>query len=182
MAVMGVVPVERITLDGIPFAQQHVTETDAVYGARDYVAAHPAALGEARYGACEWVGFDEDHSYFLNQAWLLERLAGRQPAVRVNNAMVLHEAVRRGAGLGVLPCFSGDSDPLLVRLSPPIEELVRKLHLVVHQDLKRSPAIRAVIDALVEIYRRETPRLLGRDPAAIRAAVAGGPAQSSRVA
>ena len=156
--------------------------TFAVYGARDYVAAHPAALGEARYQACQWVGFDEDHAYFHNQGWLLERLRGRLPAVRVNNGIVIHEAVRKGAGLGVLPCFAGDSDPALVRLSPPIDDLVHKLHLVVHRDLKRSPAVRAVIDALVEIFKRETPRLLGQDTAARRATVAQGPADSSQVA
>ena len=156
--------------------------TFAVYGARDYVAAHPAALGEARYRACQWIGFDEDHAYFHNQSWLLERLDGRQPAVRVNNGIIIHESVRKGAGLGVLPCFAGDADAALVRLSPPIEALVRDFHLVVHRDLRRSPAVRAVIDALVEIFRREARRLLGLDETAIRAAVAGGPADSSQVA
>ena len=59
---------------------------------------------------------------------------------------------------------------------------MRKLHLVVHRDLKRLPAVRAVIDALVEIFKRETPRLLGQDTAARRATVAQGPADSSQVA
>ena len=40
-----------------------------------------------------------------------EHLDGQKAAVRVNNGLVLHEAVRKGAGLGVLPCFAGDSDP-----------------------------------------------------------------------
>ena len=71
--------------------------------------------------------------------------------------MVIQEAVRKGAGLGVLPCFSADPDTALIRLSPPIDELVRNLHLVVHRDVRKSPAVRAVIDALAEIFKAETP-------------------------
>ena len=163
-------------------ARKLAAYTFAVYGARDYVAHHPAALGEARYEACQWVGFDEDHAYFHNESWLLQRLGGRLPALRTNNGMVVLDAVRKGAGLGVLPCFAGDGDAGLVRLTPPIDELVRNLYLVVHRDLRRSPAVRAVIDALVEVFKREGPRLLGQDRGAIQAAVAQGPAAAPRVA
>ena len=156
--------------------------TFSVYGARDYVAAHPAALGESRYHACEWVGFDEDHAYFHNQSWLLEQLDGDLPAVRVNNGIVIHHAVREGTGLGVLPCFAGDPDGALVRLTPPIDDLVRSLHLVVHADVRRSPAVRAVIEALVDIFKDDAERLLGQDRGAIRATIAKGPAGAQEVA
>jgi DNA-binding transcriptional LysR family regulator len=93
---------------------------------------------------------------------VLARLAGRVPAVRVNNGLVLHEAVRRGAGLGVLPCFSGDWDPALVRLTPPLAELVSAQYLIVHRDLRRTPSVRAVMDELVVLFQREAPRLAGQ--------------------
>ena len=138
----------------------------AVYGARDYVEAHPAARGETRYRECAWVGYDEDHAYFHNQTWLLQRLGGRLPGVRVNNGMVLHEAVCKGAGLGVLPCFAADRDAALVRLSPPLEEITRDLYLVMHQDLRRSPAVRALGEAVSGLFEAEAGRLLGRAEAA----------------
>jgi DNA-binding transcriptional LysR family regulator len=134
----------------------------AVYGARDFVEANPAARSAARFGDCAWIGFDEEHGYFAGQKWLLERLEGRVPALRVNNAMVLHDAVRKGAGLGVLPCFAADRDPALTRLTAPLPEVASPQHLLVHRDLRRSPSVRAVMDALVELFKRETPRLLGR--------------------
>lgn len=136
--------------------------TYAVYGARGYVEANPAAHGETRFRDCAWVGYDEDHAYFHNQTWLLSRLDGSLPGVRVNNGIVLHDAVRKGAGLGVLPCFAGDNDPALIRLSMPLDEITRDLHLVMHQDLRRSPAVRAVNDALTSIFKKEAGRLLGR--------------------
>ena len=46
-----------------------------------------------------WIGFDDDHSYMPGQRWMHEQL-GRRPEIRVNNWLVLHEAVRVGAG----PC------------------------------------------------------------------------------
>jgi len=134
----------------------------AVYGEAGLVERNPAARGEARYRDCPWVGYDEEHSRFTDQQWLLERLAGRLPAVRVNNGLVLHEAVRRGAGLGVLPCFSGDWDPALVRLTAPIPELDSTQYLIVHRDLRRTPSVRAVMDELASLFQREAPRLAGQ--------------------
>ena len=134
----------------------------AVYGSRAYVAATPAARGNKRYQDCEWVAFDDDHVYFDGQTWLREKLAGRAPAIRMNNGHAIHDAVRNGAGLGVLPCFAGDSAPDLVRLTAPIQGVESDLNLVVHRDLKRVPSVRAVMDELIRLFKQEAPRLAGR--------------------
>ncbi len=133
----------------------------AIYGARDYVAANPAALGEARYRDCAWVSTDEEHNYFAGQKWLLDRVGDRRPMVRVNNGIVLYEAVRKGVGLGILPCFAADADGGLVRLSPPLGEVSSVQHMIVHHDLRRVPSVRAVMDELARLFRREAPRLRG---------------------
>ena len=135
----------------------------AVYGEAGYVARHPAARTHQRYRDCAWVGYDEEHAYFLNQSWLVKQLDGAASAVRVNNGLVLHEAVRQAAGLGVLPCFAGDSDPMLVRLTPPIHGMLSTQNMIVHHDLRRVPSVRAVMDELVALFTAEAPRLLGRD-------------------
>jgi DNA-binding transcriptional LysR family regulator len=77
--------------------------------------------------------------------------------------LVLHDAVRQGAGLGVLPCFAGDVDGALIRLTPPIPGMHATQNLVVHDDLRRVPSVRAVMDALIALFAAEAPRLLGRD-------------------
>ena len=133
----------------------------AVYGSRDYVAGNPAARSEARYRDCVWAGFDEAHNYFAGQKWLLEKLEGRPLSVRVNDAMVLHDAVRNGVGLGVLACFAADADSGLIRLSPTIPGVTSVQHLIVHRDLRRVPGVRAVMDALVELFEREAAGLAG---------------------
>ncbi len=134
----------------------------AIYGARDYVEHNPEALSEARFSLCKWVGFDDDHTYFAGQKWLRVKLAGRLPSVRSNNGIVLHDAIRKGAGLGILPCFAGDSDPGLRRVTPPLAEVTSTFYLLVHRDLRRSPAVRAVMDAVVELFAAQAPRLMGK--------------------
>jgi len=134
----------------------------AIYGATSALPQMPAAHGEARFRDCDWVSYDEDHNYFAGARWLLDRLGNRQPVVRVNNGIVLHDLVRNGVGLGILPCFAGDADPALTRLTPPIEQVETELHLIVHDDLRRVPSIRAVIDEIASLFRQQTGPLLGK--------------------
>lgn len=134
----------------------------AVYGSVDFVRNHTVAMTEGRYTECDWVAFDEQHAYFTQQKWLAQKLGNKAAALRVNNGSLLHSVVRNDGGLGVLPCFIGDRDPSLVRVTPPLTEIVSTKHIIVHPDLRRVPSVRAVMDELVDLFRRETSLLLGR--------------------
>ncbi|HLI12109.1 MAG TPA: LysR family transcriptional regulator [Alphaproteobacteria bacterium] len=111
-----------------------------------------------------WVGFDDDHTYMPGQSWLLELLAGARPSIRVNNLLVLLEAARAGAGLAVLPCYLGDNDPLLRRLGPILTEVTADQWLLVHRDLRELPRVRAVMDALIQLFQEERAAIEGRTP------------------
>lgn len=117
---------------------------------------------EARLRALPWLGFDDDHSYMPGQAWLQELLAGIRPVVRANNWLVLHEAVRAGTGLAVLPCYLVDADPMLHRIGGVIESVFADQWLLVHRDLRALPRVRAVMDAVIELFHSERPLLEGR--------------------
>ncbi len=109
-----------------------------------------------------WLGFDDDHSYMPGQAWTLDLLAGARPRVRVNNWLVLHDAVRAGTGLAVLPCYLGDPDAALRRITPILPEVSADQWLLVHRDLRALPRVRAVMDALVQLFQEERAALEGR--------------------
>ena len=126
----------------------------AVYG-------HPA-LASARGKPERWIGFDDDHTYMPGQQWLQERLAGARPAVRGNNWLVLREAARAGAGFAVLPCYLGDPDPALARVGGVIADVFADQWLLVHRDLRALPRVRAVMDAVVDLFQRQRPLLEGR--------------------
>lgn len=108
-----------------------------------------------------WVGFDDDHNYMPGQAWVLQLLEGQRPAVRVNNWLVLQQAVAAGAGLAVLPCYLGDRDPVLQRLSTPLKEVSADQWLLVHRDLRELPRVRAVMDSLIRLFQEERAQLEG---------------------
>jgi DNA-binding transcriptional LysR family regulator len=95
-------------------------------------------------------------------AWLAERLGDRRPRVRASRFSLQLEAIRAGAGLGILPCFIGDADPGLVRLTAPVPDLTADFWLLVHRDMKDVPRVRRVIDGVREAFRRDAPMLQGR--------------------
>ena len=137
----------------------------AIYAARDFPVKRTtmAALAEL-----PWIGFDDDHISMPGQQWLRERLGERRLAVRGNNWLVLHEATRAGAGLAVLPCHLGDTDPGLKKLGGTIPEVSADQWLLVHRDLRALPRVRAVMDAVIELFQRERALLEGRLYAAAR--------------
>jgi DNA-binding transcriptional LysR family regulator len=141
------------------------TMMGAIYGARDFVAAHPEATTEARWRRCAWVAYDAPHEYFRSMAWLAKRFGDHAPRVRASRVALQLEAIRAGAGLGILPCFVGDADPALVRLTAPIEELEADYWLLVHPDLRAVPRVRRVIDWIRAAFKDARPLLLGARPA-----------------
>ena len=129
----------------------------AIYGARPYVEAHPDAKTEARWRRCAWVAYDVPHESFRSMAWLAQRLADRTPRVRANRIGLQIEAIRAGAGLGILPCFVGDTDPALVRVTAPIGELEADYWLLVHPDLRAVPRVRRVIEWIRMVFKEPRP-------------------------
>jgi DNA-binding transcriptional LysR family regulator len=133
----------------------------AVYGGP---ALAPADASREALRRLPWIGFDDEHDYMPGQSWLLALLEGARPAVRVNNWLVLHEAARAGAGLAVLPCYAGDADPALRRCGPVLDEVAADQFLLVHRDLRALARVRAVMDALVQLFQEERGALEGRAP------------------
>jgi DNA-binding transcriptional LysR family regulator len=139
----------------------------AVYGHSGLVAAN---LTRDRMRRMAWVGFDEDHMYMPGQSWMLELLEGAKPAMRVNNWLVLHHAVRGGAGLTVLPCYLGDTDPALRRVGSVLKDVWADQWLLVHRDLRELARVRRVMDALVALFQEQKSVLEGKIGAHERAA------------
>ena len=94
-------------------------------------------------------------------AWLAKRLGDRVPRIRASRIALQLEAIRAGAGPGILPCFVGDADPLLKRLTPPIEEIEADYWLLVHPDLKAVPRVRHVMERIRGVFKASRAALRG---------------------
>jgi DNA-binding transcriptional LysR family regulator len=96
-----------------------------------------------------FVGYDDSLGHVEPERWL-ERVAPRRRVVfRANSLLCLRAAVRAGLGVALMPCFFGDSDPTLERLRSELAPPPRELWVVVHEELRRSPRVRAVLDFLI---------------------------------
>jgi len=126
-----------------------------------FLAPHLAGLTSAHRDLT--VELDETHlepDLDRREADLFVRhgLPARGHLVRVGLGV---EAIRAGAGLGILPCFVGDADPTLVRLTAPIAELGADYWLVVHPDVKTVPRVRRLIDWVRAAFKEGRPALQG---------------------
>jgi DNA-binding transcriptional LysR family regulator len=159
-------------------AQANLTRRDADLALRlsrptapDLVVRALGELAFALYGTAAWaarpeaewqfIGYDQQLSETPQQRWL-EELAGARPFVlRTDDLLAQREAARGGVGLALLPPFLAQGVRPLRRLRAWPCPVRRPLWLVMHADLRRSPRVRAVADALAAIVLRDAPLLGG---------------------
>lgn len=110
----------------------------------------------------EWIAMDPVHARHPAARWLNEA----QLPIRAfaSTVATIRELVRAGAGIGVMPCMIGDSDPTLSRAGPIIDELTETQYLVMHGDDRHQGPIRTVIERIVNIYEENAALLAGERP------------------
>lgn len=81
-------------------------------------------------------------------AWLAETAPRAQVTLRTDNHDAQFRAAVQGGGLALLPRFRAEAEPALRRLSTPTPIPPAEIWLAVHQDNRRAPRIRIVLDAI----------------------------------
>ncbi|WAH55084.1 LysR family transcriptional regulator [Pseudomonas silvicola] len=99
-----------------------------------------------------FIAYESQWADRAHQKWLLGVAAGRPIACGVSDITTQHAAARAGVGVAGLPTFIGDNDPRLRRLAWDGEGFCPDIWLVVHEDLRHSALLRAVMDFLVEVF------------------------------
>jgi DNA-binding transcriptional LysR family regulator len=94
------------------------------------------------------VGMDGRIAELPGPIWLRKWAPNAVIRFRSNSLTNLVSSLRAGLGLGALPCFVGDLDPELVRCMPPVKELESEMWLIVREDLRNVPHVRAFADFL----------------------------------
>ncbi|HMD63294.1 MAG TPA: LysR family transcriptional regulator [Stellaceae bacterium] len=117
---------------------------------------------EALRGAA-WVTYPEEQSHLLSARWVDQQLrdAGGRVALRASTLPLRADAVRAGIGVGLLPCYLGDADAVLERITPPVSELGAEYWVIVHRDLRRAACVRAVIEWIRRLFEERRDELTG---------------------
>jgi DNA-binding transcriptional LysR family regulator len=135
------------------------------------LAAKPLAeMGYGLYAAAGWlersqdewefIGYDEILRETPQQKWLEKLAAGRPFIFRSNDLAAIYQACRAGLGLAVLPHFLAREDPELFPLPESACAVSRTIWMVIHPDVRRSPRVKAVADAIAEMFRKSAAFLM----------------------
>ncbi len=94
----------------------------------------------------EFIAWDQTYADMPAQSWLLGIAGDRPVACELTHSSEHLIAVRAGVGVGGLPHFIGKRDRELVAIGEDIPPFARDIWLIVHRDLRKAPAVRAVMD------------------------------------
>jgi DNA-binding transcriptional LysR family regulator len=126
-----------------------------VFGAAVY--RRRGAKGDA------WVTYTEEQAHYPTMRWVQRQIdaSGGTVALRASNMMMQLAAIRAGSGRGVLPCFVGDDDARLERMTTPVPDIAAHYSVIVHRDLRRAVCVRAVIDWVKTVFAEQRDLLAG---------------------
>ena len=84
-----------------------------------------------------------------------------RPRPRVWTAFAAYGAAKAGLGVATLPCFMGDPESGLARVTAPDPELASALWLLTHQDLRATARVRAFLDFMAQSLASDIDLLEG---------------------
>ena len=102
-----------------------------------------------------FVGFNEEHAYVTEAAWLNRHYAHARIAFRANNHAGQAEAARAGAGLALLPHYVGRLSPDLRLCRALPAPAAREIWLLTRRQDKKDAAIKTVADHLAHLFHDE---------------------------
>jgi DNA-binding transcriptional LysR family regulator len=136
----------------------------SMYASTEYVARRGTPPDPEALAGHDVIAFDDSMAQTPGRTWFDAHAKGCNVALRGNSVVGVLNAALCGMGVAVIPCFLGESEPQLRRLTPRVLG-ARDIHLVVHPDLARVARIRAVMDFIVELFERDTALWTGVAPA-----------------
>lgn len=131
----------------------------AVYGAPDYLKRRAAKLPFEQH---DWVAPDDSLAHLKPARWIESTFPPSRIVYRASSLLALQYASRAGLGLAALPCYMGDTDPVLRRLGSPVPEFGSGLWLLTHPDLRRVARIRAFLDFMTPALAAYGPLFAGK--------------------
>lgn len=75
-----------------------------------------------------------------------------RPAFRSNSLSVVADALARGQGIGLLPCFVGETTQGLVRVPDIPLKPDMEIWVLTHEDVRDNPRVRALMDHLYQVF------------------------------
>lgn len=125
----------------------------AIYCSRAYAAERGIPDRQDAIAGHHIVGMEGRLAQLRSWQWLANSAPGTAIRLRCNSLLNLVSNVKAGLGLGAMPVIVGDAEPELVRCITLPPELRAELWLILREDVKSQPHIRALADFLAKFVR-----------------------------
>ncbi|MCB1501284.1 MAG: LysR family transcriptional regulator [Bauldia sp.] len=118
----------------------------AFFAAPAYMARHPGrAFSEQTFclidGTSDWL---------VPMLWKTKDAAEQSTALQCRSSRAVQNAAAEGLGATLLPCYVGDADDRLVRISDTFAPLDMEFWVLTHPDLRRTARVRAFMTHVYE--------------------------------
>ena len=109
-----------------------------------------------------WASYGEAMARLTAVQWWHEHHGGESVLLSVNSVSAMQRVIACSPCRGLLPCFVGDPDPNLMRLSDPIPAPESRLWLLIHPDLRRAARVRVLREHLWQALRSQRAWFTGQ--------------------
>jgi DNA-binding transcriptional LysR family regulator len=131
-----------------------------LYASQAFIEREGPVASVADLRARTLIGYVPDLLYAPELRYLSEIAPDLDPRLRSTSINGQYRLVAAGAGIAMLPCFIGDSDPELVRVLDPVR-VARSFWLVTHADTRRLARVQAFVAWLTALTAGRQDHLLG---------------------
>jgi DNA-binding transcriptional LysR family regulator len=140
-----------------------VSPTTQLYASKGYLQEHGPIDSLADLANHTLVGHIDDLLLTPELNYLAEIGTVEEPILHSSSILVQYNLVASGAGIAMLPNFIAAQSSDLQVLLPEHVRLVRHLWMVVHQDMRRIPRVRAFTNWLLEVIQAKQSLLVCED-------------------
>lgn len=143
------------TPEGAGIVARRLPDNDwTIYGSRAYAEERGLPDSREAIRGHDIVGMEGRMATLPGWLWLAASAPEANVRFRSNSLSNLALNLKAGLGLGALPVMIGDAEPELVRCFAPPPELRAEMWLIVREELKNQPHVRAFTDFLAGYIRQ----------------------------
>jgi DNA-binding transcriptional LysR family regulator len=136
----------------------------SVYCGRSYAEDHGAPVSVVQLDGHPLLMVDGALASRPPSLFLVRAAPHSAVSARSNSLANVVSALKAGLGIAMLPCLIGDADPDLVRCLPPVDGIESEMWLIVREDVKSAPHVRAFADFLATRISGMRAQLAGEGP------------------
>ena len=133
-----------------------VTVASTIYGSRAYIEQLRQAGREPA-----WIGVE---CCTFHKTWTKQACGRHSHNFYSDDTLLTLAALREGLGVSFLPCFMGDTDPVLERYCDPDSANNLGLWILLHPDLKHTARVLAFRDHMNELIYEQKDLFEGNKP------------------